>query len=178
MPYTEGRCAVKNRSMVGENHYMPMKGFFEMTTPAHLLHKLERDYEAWKQEPLNIDRAWNFFVTAEHLPDWLARTGSLSLGGLKITTFKQHTPLLRICSHLANGGKHFRPSPKQHTSVASTRHQGGWVPLGWVPPGWVPLPALIVDLTPDEQQALSSAEASIKALNLAADVLAFWRARM
>jgi hypothetical protein len=164
--------------MVGENHYMPMEGFFEMTTSAHLLQKLEREYEAWKQEPLNPDRAWNFFVTAEHLPDWLARTGSLSLGGLKITTFKQHTPLLRICSHLANGGKHFRPSPKQHTSVASTRHQGGWVPLGWVPPGWVPLPALIVDLTPDEQQALSSAEASIKALNLAADVLAFWRARM
>jgi hypothetical protein len=51
----------------------------------------------------------------------------------------------------------------------------GWVPLGWVPPGWVELPALVVDLAPDEQQALSLAESSIEALNLADAVLAFWR---
>jgi hypothetical protein len=109
--------------MLGESHSMPMEGFFEMITPAHLLQKLEREYEAWRQEPLNTDRAWNFFITAEHLPDWLVRTDSQSLGGLKITTFKRQTPLLRICSHLANDGKHFRPSTTQHTSVASTRQQ-------------------------------------------------------
>jgi hypothetical protein len=32
--------------MLGESHSMPMEGFFEMTTPAHLLQKLEREYEA------------------------------------------------------------------------------------------------------------------------------------
>lgn len=154
---------------------MPMEGFFEMTTPTHLLQKLEREYEAWRQEPLNTDRAWNFFITAEHLPDWLARTASQSLGGLKITAFKRQTPLLRICSHLANGGKHFRHSTAQHTSVASTRQQKGWASPGWVSSGCATTPALMVDLTPEEQQAFSSAEASIEALNLAADVLAFWQ---
>jgi hypothetical protein len=54
--------------------------------------------------------------------------------------------------------------------VASTRQQPGWVP-----PGWVELPALMVDLTPNEQQALSSPSASIEAFSLATDVLAFWQ---
>jgi hypothetical protein len=44
-----------------------------------------------------------------------------------------------------------------------------------VPPGWVELPALMVDLTPNEQQALSSPSASIEAFSLATDVLAFWQ---
>jgi hypothetical protein len=98
---------------------MAMEGVFELTTPAHLLGKLEREYERWKADPVNSDFAWNFFVTAEHLPDWLARSDSQALGGKSINAFKHDGPLLRICSHIANGGKHFRPSP-EHTSVDRT----------------------------------------------------------
>jgi hypothetical protein len=36
----------------------------------------------------------------------------------------------------------------------------------------------MVDLTPEEQQALSSAEATIAVFRLATDVLAFWQARV
>lgn len=95
---------------------MPMEGFFDLMTPHHLLQKLAREYEEWKKDPLNVDRAWNFFVTAEHLPDWLGRTNSQALGGLRIEEFKRAQPLTRICAHLANGGKHFRPNPKWNTS--------------------------------------------------------------
>jgi hypothetical protein len=48
---------------------------FDLQTPKHLLHKLEWEYVQWQNDPLNTYRAWNFSVTAEHLPDWPARTG-------------------------------------------------------------------------------------------------------
>src|SRR5262245_55903517 len=155
-----------------------MHGFFELKTPSDLLHKLEREYERWKADPLNVDHAWNFFVTAEHLLDWLGRrhNGPPLLGGESINKFRTDRPHLRICSHLANGGKHFRPNPKQHTSVASTRQRPGYVKPGYVKPGYGKSSTLMVDLTPDEQKALSLAELSIEALTLAADVLAFWQA--
>jgi hypothetical protein len=152
---------------------MPTEGFFEMTTPNHLLQKLERDYARLQQDPEDVDAAWNFFVTAEHLPDWLARTNPQALKGLTIEAFKQSGQLTRICSHLANGAKHFRAT--RHTAVDSMRLQGGWIPRGWVPDGWVPLPALMVDLTPDEQDTLQFPSVSIEALLLATWLLAFWQ---
>jgi hypothetical protein len=153
---------------------MPMKGLFDLQTPEHLLHKLEWEYTQWQADPLNTYQAWNFFVTAEHLPDWLARAGPRLPQGFSYGKFKQEKPLLRICSHLASGGKHFRPRD-EHTSVTSTRQRSGYVKPGYVKPGYVKSSALVVELTPDEQQALSLAEASIEALNLAAAVLAFWQ---
>ena len=108
---------------------MAMEGFFDLQTLEHLLHKLEWEYTRWQDDPLNTYRAWNFFVTAEHLPDWIARTGPRLPKGFSINDFKQEKPLLRICSHLANGGKHFR-ARDEHTSVVSTRQQPGWVPPG------------------------------------------------
>jgi hypothetical protein len=45
-----------------------MQGFFYLKTPEDLLHKLEREYEKVKQNPADVDHAFNFFVTAEHLP--------------------------------------------------------------------------------------------------------------
>jgi hypothetical protein len=152
---------------------MAMEGFFNLRTPEDLLCKLEWEYTQWQKDRLNTYVAWNFFVTAEHLPDWLARTDPLALKGYKIEAFKQSGQLTRICSHLANGGKHFRAT--RHTAVASTRQQGGWIPLGWVPDGWVPLPVLLIDLTPDEQDALQFPSASIEALLFATWLLAFWQ---
>ncbi len=153
---------------------MATEGLFDLQTPEDLLRKLEWEYTQWQDDPLNTYRAWNFFVTAEHLPDWrAARPGPQLPKGFSHKKFKKENPLLRICSHLANGGKHFRPKA-EHTSVASTRRRQGWVEDGWVEREWIEHEALMVDLTPDEQQALSSASASIEALSLAADVLAFW----
>jgi hypothetical protein len=153
---------------------MAMEGLFDLQTPEHLLHKLEWEYAQWQGDPLNTYRAWNFFVTAEHLPDWLARAGPKLLQGFGIHAFKRDKPLLRICSHLASGGRHFRPRA-DHTSVAATRQRLGYVKPGYVKPGYVEPSALMVDLTPNEQKVLSSPSAAIEALNLAADILFFWK---
>jgi hypothetical protein len=146
-----------------------MLGLFDLKTAEDLCRKLEWEYEERKKDPLNPYHAWNFFVTAEHLPEWLGRTDSR----FSYKKFKQEKPLLRICSHLASGGKHFRPGP-EHTSVASTRQQSGWVKPGWVKPGWVKLPALMVDLTHKEKEDLKLDSSGVEALWLADRVLEFW----
>ena len=156
---------------------MAMEGFFELRTPHDLLQKLEREYAQWKANPLNVDLAWNFFVTAEHLPDWLGRTNSQALGGRRIEDFKRDQPITRICHHLANGGKHFRPNPKWNTSVARTvRENTGWVEPGWIEEGWVgEEPALRVYLTPKERTELKLDSEDIDALWLAARIMEFWQ---
>jgi hypothetical protein len=106
-----------------EAELMATEGLFTLRTSEDLLHKLEWEYAQWQQDPLNAYAAWNFFVTAEHLPDWLARAGGPRLPkGFSYGRLKQQESLLRICSHLANGGKHFRPRD-DHKSVASTRQR-------------------------------------------------------
>jgi len=157
-----------------EEETIPMEGLFTLQIPEHLLHKLEWEYTQWQDEPLNSYRAWNFFVTAEHLPDWLARSRPRLPKGFGIKAFKKDKPLLRICSHLASGGKHFTPNAT-HTSVTSTRREEGWVDEDWIEEDWVESDELMVDLTPKEQEALQSPSASITAFSLATDVLAFWQ---
>ena len=56
-----------------EEETIPMEGLFTLQIPEHLLRKLEGEYMQWKDEPWNSYRAWNFFVTAEHLPEWLGQ---------------------------------------------------------------------------------------------------------
>ena len=47
------------------------KLIFQLTTAADLRAKLGRDLDRLKNEPMNADAAFNFFVTAEHLLDWV-----------------------------------------------------------------------------------------------------------
>jgi hypothetical protein len=86
---------------------------------------------------VNVDLAWNFFVTAEHLPDWLGRKNPRALEGYGIEKFKRHRALTRICAQLANGAKHFipitKPAERLNTSVdRAVREHTGWVEPGWV----------------------------------------------
>ena len=147
-----------------------MRGFFHLQSPQDLLHKLERDYTALQQSPADVDIAFNFFVTAEHLPDWLARTGPQFLKGQRINAFKKAHPLTRICAHLANGGKHLQPR-SEHDSVAATGHNGVF-DAGVFEPGVVE-EWLTVDLTPRERQLLGQDTLDVR--TLAGQVLAFWQ---
>lgn len=47
------------------------QGFFELKTAQDLLDKLKREYMQLQKSPLNQDIAFNFFITAEHMPDWI-----------------------------------------------------------------------------------------------------------
>jgi hypothetical protein len=47
------------------------------------LHKLERDYAKVQQDDEDIDAAYNFFATAENMPEWIKG------GGRKGKAFKR-----------------------------------------------------------------------------------------
>jgi hypothetical protein len=133
------------------------------------LRKLECEYARLQHDPGDVDTAFNFFVTAEHLPDWLEQDGKL--GGRRAGDFKQSERMTRICSHLANSGKHFRPNSARHDAIQAGERRGsnGWAPEGWAPSGWLPVTySLKVDLTPH----LGGGTDSV--LALATQVLEFW----
>ena len=46
-------------------------GVFGLKTPADLLQKMARELARLRDDPDNVDHAFNFFVTAEHMLDWL-----------------------------------------------------------------------------------------------------------
>ncbi len=92
------------------------KGFFDLQTPADLLGKLGRELERMQSAPRDIDHAFNFFVTAEHMLDWL-------YPGKANDTKRSEArklPLLALVSHIANGSKHFMAEAKRHKSMTWT----------------------------------------------------------
>ena len=84
-------------------------GFLNLLNASDLFNKLEHDYDIYIQNPLDIYLAFNFFVTAEHLPDWIGDTG-----------IKDNDPILRISSHLTTGAKHFSVTNKKKKSIDTT----------------------------------------------------------
>lgn len=98
-----------------------MEGIFELTTPNDLLKKLRYEYEHFRLEPLNTYTAFNFFVTAEHLLDW-QYPGRANRSQRK--QVRANSVILQICSHIANGAKHFQVEDKHHKSVSDTGQTG------------------------------------------------------
>ena len=149
-----------------------MKGVFTLTTPADLVRKLRLDYSTLEQDPNNPYLAFNFFVTAEHLLDWIYPGYE---NKAKREAEREAEVLLQICSHLASGAKHFVAEAKHHTSVSGTvqrvgnplqsrllnsplLHGGG-------------IPGLCVNLEGKAKDALGS---SIQVARLAVLTLKFW----
>jgi hypothetical protein len=95
-----------------------MPGIFQLRTPSDLREKLRRDLAKLKAEPLDADAAFNFFVTAEHMLDWVYPGKA---GKDKRTEVRRSSALLQVCSHLANGAKHFEAKAQHHDSVSSTQ---------------------------------------------------------
>lgn len=151
-----------------------MEGFFTLNSAADLREKLRRDLAKLRAAPTNIDSALNFFITAEHMADWVhpGKAGRAAREALRDSSL-----LLQVCSHLANGGKHFRVEAKHHDSVARTRRVGGITTLGRYALGTRPLgggrPTCYVDLQGDAAAALGP---SIEVITLARCVMAFWDA--
>lgn len=95
------------------------QGFFEIKTAQDLLGKLKREYAQLDKSPLNQDIAFNFFITAEHMSDWLY-PGKTTEQISKRTILRRSNILLQVCSHIANGSKHFKAEEKHHKSVSRT----------------------------------------------------------
>lgn len=152
-----------------------MRGFFLLRTAKDLLQKLERDFKKLKQHPLDVDLAFNFFVTAEHILDWKYPGRANKSNREKL---RNAEVLLQVTSHLASGAKHFDVEAKHHTSVKDTGRVGYWTkgywPRGFWPEGYWS-ESLIVHLDGNAASLLSS---QISVLDLASSVLQFWQSHL
>ena len=151
-----------------------MQGVFQLVGPTDLRAKLRRDLKRFSEEPLNPDMAFNFFVTAEHMLDWVYPGRANSK---RRTAEKRESALLRVCSHLANGAKHFEVEDPQHDSVKSTGTAGGYLSPSYFPSAYLADAyfgagrVLVVRLGPAASAALAPV---VPALTLAEQVLQYW----
>ncbi|MGB8472550.1 MAG: hypothetical protein WCE61_00540 [Candidatus Acidiferrum sp.] len=94
---------------------MPIKGFIPLQTPQDLAAKLEHDLGRMKAEPTDAYAAFDFFVTAEHVLDWLYP--DKANGKTKRQELRNQHEILQTVSHLASGAKHFDGLRKRHKAV-------------------------------------------------------------
>ncbi len=144
-----------------------MKGIFDLLEPIDLLKKLHYEFQLLKKEPDNAYIAFNFFVTAEHILDWLYPKGA---NKKKRKQERANSILLRICSHIAN-----RKDP-HHQSVSGTIHVGGYwpreyFPKEYFPAGYFPESNLIIRLDGEAKKQLGE---SITVIKLATMIIDFW----
>ena len=154
-----------------------MKGIFELNTPSDLLAKLERDYVKLCEDPLNVDAAFNYFVTASCMVDWVypdqekARDQKESR-----TSLRNSNLILQICDDVATGAKHFTAKASHHKSVSETKHRGSWgAPFAdpkWFNVHWGFQGRLDIMLDGDAMKAFGEC---ISSQELAERLLDFWK---
>jgi hypothetical protein len=143
-------------------------GLFELKSVSDLVEKARHDLARLRANPSDTYAAFDFFVTARHVPDWLFPQERAKRDAL----FAQFVEL-RICRHLADGGKHFELTHPQHKQVASTAKTAGvwgdvWAPGTWAPGVWGD--GLFINLDPRDQDTISLGT-RVSALQLAERVM-------
>ena len=103
-----------------------LDGVFSLRTPRDLREKLEADFERLvRAEPTSREAqyaAFDFFVCAEHLAEWLACSTGVS------SKSQRAYPDGPLVAHIANGAKHFSVTDTRHTTVRDTRQIGAFDP--------------------------------------------------
>lgn len=141
--------------------------FVAMRSAADLRDKLRRDYARLAAHPGDADLAFNFFATADHLPDWLYPDDSERRAAAR------NLPLLALCAALATGAAHFRMADRRHRTAGKPPRTGGYFSnymgayFGW----HFGRGHLVVDLS---GAAAGQFGASTGAADLAREVLAYW----
>jgi hypothetical protein len=145
---------------------VPMQGLFELKTAQDLLGKLRHDYYRPMSDPAKPYIAFDFFVTARHIPDWLYPGNTTAQRQL----FDQNL-LLQVCRHIADGSKHLEATAKQHTTVKDTACTDvAFQPDAFQSPGFQ-VGRLIVLL---DGAAAVQFGASMEVMTLATSLLTFW----
>src|SRR5688572_9588972 len=93
------------------------RGFATLQTPKDLIAKLRHDLRRMESDPDDVYAAFDFFVTAEHILDWLYPDAPDASQKRKREKARSSTRLLQITSHIASGAKHFVALGKHHSSV-------------------------------------------------------------
>lgn len=135
--------------------------FFDLRTPADLFEKMKADLDRLERTQHEWD-AFNFFVTAEHMPDWL---------GIPKSVRKKHA-VLRVVSDVANGAKHFKTNPENHKSVQAAQKTKGFS-LDFIKDEYYEFDGpLVIQLEQAEEAELGVRR--IEAVELGKKVLEFW----
>lgn len=151
----------------------PSRGFGELQTPGGLLAKLHHDLKRFESAPGDQCAAFDFFVTADSLVDWLHpdmadRPGETSAAKDRRRALRNGNPLTRITAHIANGAKHFVAT--RHSAIAGIE-KDRYVEKGYVEDGYFVDP-VVIQLSAREAQELNLPE-MIEGLELARMVLRF-----
>lgn len=146
------------------------KGFVELKKPSDLLKKLEFDFNRLQEKKNDQYVAFDFFVTAEHIVDWIHPTKSDSSARKSL---RSSNALLKIVSHIANGAKHFEATAPHHQSIDHIK-KDRYVKDGYVEEGYLEEP-IIIKFTPAEASAFGKSE--IDVLELAEKVLKYWQSQ-
>lgn len=142
-------------------------GFAKLKQPEDLYRKLLHDRERMQVTPLDLYAAFDFFVTAEHMRDWVLPGHNGAKGR---EALRKNNLVLRLVSHLANGSKHFQAEDKRHQSVEDVI-EDSYAEPDYVEDDYWEQP-LVCHLTLAEQDALGSL--FITAVDLADRTLQFW----
>jgi hypothetical protein len=143
------------------------EGFAELQSPKDLLEKLRHDLRRLEHTSHNQYAAFDFFITADCMVDWifLGECGSLS-------SFRKNNPIVKITSHVANGAKHFKAN--QHDSVLDIVKKR-YAAKGYVKEGYFADPLLFYL---DEEGINLFGVTEIEAYELAQKVFEFWETHL
>jgi hypothetical protein len=126
-------------------------------------------------DPMDSYAAFDFFVTAEHILDWLHPDvpGSTAAKAQREALRRQNR-ILAITSHIASGAKHFVAQAKHHTAVNDLEQKkGAFDPRAFGPRAFSPeafsMPGLHIQLDDGAVE---------HAYTIAEDVLAYWDAAL
>jgi hypothetical protein len=155
-----------------------MTGAFNLSEPKHLLAKLTRELERMRSAPGDVDHAFNFFVTAEAIVDWLHPGNG---GRAQRQKLRGSDPLLGVVSHIASGAKHFDQLNPHHTSVKSTgRRMGHWTGKRLIPSmgpdDMFGVSRLVVVVSLSGPSAAKYGNQMTSAIELAEHVIGYWSA--
>jgi hypothetical protein len=147
------------------------RGFFALTTPQDLLAKLRHDHRRLAANPIDSYAAFDFFVTANHMVDWIWPSATPK----QQKENRRDEVIPRICEHLADGAKHFLLS-RPHDAVAATEKTEGAFDPETFDAATFDVGDLVVTLEPPEAAVIG--QLKISALELAGQVLAYWTRRI
>ena len=105
--------------------------FFELRTPKDMLEKSRREHERLVGD-FNIDHLFNFFVTANHIRDYVCKSGLVDQCLLEEFMSNQD---LRDCRDLCNQGKHLILTRRSNPTTTILSGCIGGAPIGVLPIG-------------------------------------------
>lgn len=151
-----------------------LRGFAELQSPKDLVEKLRHDLVRMEKAPQDQYAAFDFFVTADSIIDWLhpdvpGDKPATELKRQDRSTLRSSSVFLRVAAHIANGAKHFVVT--RHSSVAGIKKEH-YVEPNYVDDDYVADP-LLVHLTPEEAAA-AGVDQRIDGVSLARAVLHYW----